>query len=223
MKFNNSLSLQGTNLVSSESFQRIQNIDLVVATAIFGGCQFVCIENPIWYSAAFRLRDTLGKKLKTSGKEAITGCFVHWREALWISFVLLSGQTAACHLPFHPSLCVSDERSLWALRSCCGQFSSASSSEEVWLPHSNQSYARTHSSPARTGWVRRSLSPPCRPLGDKIERESNPQHSATEAVACPKSSVPITDRISDDVVALRLCQRPLIPVLFWAPGFQWIL
>ncbi len=67
--------------------------------------------------------------------------------------------------------------------------------EEVWQPRSSRSYARTHSSPACTGWVLPSLSPPCRPFRDKIERESNPQHSAIQAVARPKTSVLITDRI----------------------------
>lgn len=224
------LVYRGQTSVSSESFQRIQNINLVVAAAIFGGCQFFLY----WKSACFvllfgtvlrlgqaLLRDTLGKKLKTSGKEAITGCFVHWREALWISSVPLSGRTAACHLPFHQSLCVSDERSLWALRSCCGQFSSASSSEEVWLPHSSQSYARTHSSPARTGWVRRSLSPPCRLLETR-SRENLILNTQRQKPIKPP--VPITDRIRDDVDASGLCKRSLIPVLlFWAPGFQWIL
>ncbi len=93
--------------------------------------------------------------------------------------------------------------------------------EEVWQPRSSRSYARTHSSPACTGWVLPSLSPPCRPFRDKIERESNPQHSAIQAVARPKTSVLITDRILVDVSALSIYThtRPLLPVVILGPWF----
>lgn len=93
--------------------------------------------------------------------------------------------------------------------------------EEVWLPHSSQSYARTHSSPARTGWVRRSLSPPCRLLETRSRENLILNTQRQKPIKTP---VPITDRIRDDVDASGLCKRSLIPVLlFWAPGFQWIL